>query len=62
MRSSEEFDEIGRNEYHIRGYDYRHVASNFSRRGPYVEIYKQTRAILETEGVGTPERLQRDDL
>jgi len=23
MRSSEEFDEIGRNEYHIRGYDYR---------------------------------------
>lgn len=25
MRSSEEFDEIGRNEYHIRGYDYRYV-------------------------------------
>ena len=29
MRSSEEFDEIGHNEYHISGYDYRYVRLTF---------------------------------
>jgi len=32
MRSSGEFDEIGRNEYHIRGYDYRYVRFAFLAR------------------------------
>lgn len=29
MRSSEESDEIGHNEYHVRGYDYRYVRLSF---------------------------------
>ena len=47
MRSSEEFDEIGLNEYHIRGYDYRYVCCAFpikrslresiNRRGVYLK-------------------------
>ena len=46
MRSNEEFDEIGYNEYHIRGYDYRYVRpdsqkgslrESINRRGVYLK-------------------------
>ena len=36
MMSSGEFDEIGHNRYHIRGYDYRYVRLRLSHQGPYV--------------------------
>ena len=38
MRSGEEFDEIGHNEYHIRGYDYRYVPVPSLKRDPYVSL------------------------
>ena len=54
MRSSEEFDEIGHNEYHIRGYDYRYVRSAFLAKRVLTWIYKQTRRVPKAQGVGTP--------
>ena len=57
MRSSEEFDEIGHNEYHIRGYDYRYVPSVFLAKRTLKRIYKQTRGVPNAQGVSTPEGL-----
>lgn len=56
MRSSEEFDEIGRNEYRIRGYDYRYVRFAFFTRVSML-IYEKTRGIPKTQGVGASKGL-----
>jgi WD repeat-containing protein 23 len=54
MRSSGEFDEIGRNEYHIRGYDYRYVLLVFLTNGSLRESINRQGLYLKPRVLAHP--------
>lgn len=54
MRSSEEFDEIGHNEYHIRGYDYRYVCFGFLTKGSLRESINRRGVYLKPRVLAHP--------